>query len=73
MAYKAKPWPYQALGALENSLSHLKNIERATAEAQRAVRDGKQLDVVIMLSDIRTQAMLAHSTLVAARAGKYSE
>jgi hypothetical protein len=73
MAYKPEKWPYKAKGALEDSLSHLRNIERETASAQQAVIDGKTLEVMKKLSDIRTQAMLAHSILVGAQAGQYAE
>ena len=71
MAYKPAKWPSYALEALENTLSYLRDIERATSAAQQAVIDGNKLDAVVTMSDIRTRAMLAHSALVAAKAGKY--
>jgi uncharacterized protein YeaC (DUF1315 family) len=73
MAYKPKPLGYKANAALEDVMSWLKNIERATAEAQQATIDNKPLVVMKVLSDIRTQAMLSHSTIVEARAGKFAE
>ena len=73
MGYKPKPLGYKANAALEDVLSLLMDIERATGIAQKAVVDGKQLESVMHMSDIRTKAMLAHSTIVEARAGKYSE
>lgn len=73
MAYKPKPLGYKALGILEDIQSHLKNIERASEVAQQAVIDGKALVAMKTMSDIRTQAMLGHSLVVAARAGKYEE
>lgn len=71
MPYKAKPWPYHASGALEDALSLLKDAERATAQAQQAAIRGDLGNVIVSASDIRTQIMLAHSTLVLAKAGKY--
>lgn len=71
MGYEAKKWPYKALGTLEDTLSLLKDIERASAAAQKAVIDGDKLVGVMVMGDIRTKAMLAHSKLVNARAGEY--
>lgn len=71
MGYKAQKWPYRAKEALEDTLSHLKNVERATATAQEAVINGDKLIAVKVMSDIRTQVMLAHSILIRAQAGEY--
>ena len=73
MGYKAEKWPYKANGALEDVLSLLKDIEKASGSAQKAVIEGDKLVGVMVMGDIRTKAMLAHTTLVEARAGKYSE
>jgi hypothetical protein len=73
MAYKPKPLGYKANAALEDVLSYLKSIERETAEAQQATIDNRPLVIMKMLSDIRTKAMLSHSILVEARAGKFAE
>lgn len=71
MPYKPKPWPYQAIGALEDVTSYLKDIERLAHEVQAAAVNGDKLQCVMIAGTIRTKAMLAHSTLVAAKAGEY--
>ena len=73
MAYKPAKWPSYALEALEDTLSLLKDIEKETAAAQQAVVDGDKLTAVIVMSAVRTGAMKAHSTLIQAKAGKYSD
>jgi len=71
MGYKPERWPYKALGTLEDTLSILKDIERASGAAQKAVIDGDKLVGVMVMGDIRTKAMMAHSMLVGAKAGEY--
>lgn len=73
MGYKPKPLGYKALGTLESVQSHLKNIEKATAEAQQAVIENKPLIAMKIMSDIRTQSMLGHSLIVQAKAGEFEE
>lgn len=73
MGYKPKALGYKANGVVEDVLSYLKDIERASRTAQDAVIEGDKLVGVMVMGDIRSKAMLAHSTLVEARAGKYGE
>lgn len=73
MGYKPERWPYKALGTLEDVLSMLKDIERAMNQAQKDVVDGKKLEAVITMGDIRIKAVLAHSKLVGAKAGEYEQ
>jgi hypothetical protein len=71
MGYKPAKWPSYALGALEDALSIMRDIERETERAQQAAADGKPLEAVMLMSNIRTKSMTAHSTLIQAKSGEY--
>lgn len=71
MAYKPAKWPTYALEALEDALSLIEDIEKRTGQAQRATVDGRQLEAVILMSDIRAAATKAHSTLIRGKTGEY--
>ena len=71
MAYKPAKWPTYALESLEDVLALLQEIESEAAQAQRHAREGDRLNAVIVLSDIRTKAMLGHSALIQGKAGEY--
>jgi hypothetical protein len=73
MSYKARPMGYKASGALEDVLSLLMDAERITSQAHRAVVEDDKWSAVVSMSDIRTKIMLAHSTIVLAKAGKFED
>lgn len=73
MPYKAKALGYKASGALEDVLSLLMDAERATGQAQKNLGANDIWDAVVLMSDVRTKIMLAHSTIVMAKAGKFED
>jgi hypothetical protein len=73
MSYKARPMGYKASGALEDALSLLMDAERITGQAQKNVGEDDKWNAIILMSDIRTKIMLAHSTIVLAKAGKFED
>lgn len=73
MGRKAKPWPSYALWALEDVSALLMDIQGKATQAQRAIRDGKQLEAVIALADIRDAASKALRKLEQARHSDYQE
>ena len=73
MGRKAKPWPSYALWALEDVTAILLDIQTGATKAQRAIRDGKQLEAVIQLADIRDAANRALRKLEQARHSDYQE
>lgn len=73
MGRKAKPWPTYALWALEDVTAILLDIKTNASKAQRAIRDGKQLEAVIVLADIRDGASTALRKLEQARNSGYTQ
>lgn len=71
MGRKAKPWPSYALWALEDVTAILLSIQSNARKAQAAVKDGKQLEAVIALADIRDGAVNALRKLEQARSSDY--
>lgn len=73
MGYKPAKWPTYALRALETALLRLKEIDKLSAHAQKALVDGRQGDAVIALGDVRIESMLIYTSLVEAKNGTYQE
>lgn len=73
MGRKAKPWPSYALWALEDVSALLLTIQEQALKAQRAIRDGKQLEAVIALADVRDSASKALRKLEQARTSNYEQ
>jgi hypothetical protein len=70
MTRKRQPWPRSALWALEDTLACLSEIEADARKAQALVVEGKTLDAVMMLGDIRTKCAEARITLAKGRSGE---
>jgi hypothetical protein len=71
MGYKPARWPSKALGALEDALSIIMDVDKELEKAQKATAEGKSLDAVMIMSNARTKGMKAHSTLIQAKSGEY--
>lgn len=70
---RPKKWPSYTLEALEDIQAHAKTQQRLTRQAQEAVLDGKQLEAILLLGDIRDKAAEVVSLTVQAYTGAYQE
>lgn len=70
MTRKRLPWPRSALWALEDSLADLAEIEKRARQVQALIAEGKSMDAIMLLSDIRTLCADARITLSKARTGE---
>lgn len=69
MSYKPAKWPTYANEALEDALTYILEIERQAARLQK--QSAANGDALIAISDMRVNAMKAHSTLIQAKSGDY--
>lgn len=63
-------WPRYALWALEDTQANLLDIGQKAREAQEALRQGRTLDAVILLGDIRNLSMDGRNTLHKSKEGE---
>jgi hypothetical protein len=68
---KPKRWPNYALDALEEIRQQFRETQRLTRQAQEAVLEGKQLEAIVLLGDIRDRASQGVSLTVQAYTGDY--
>lgn len=85
MPRAARPWPTRAMWVLEDTKASadvlaavFHNIDELAREAQTAVRNGKGLEAVIVLGDLRNRAVVGvgetitiKDRLTKARNGEY--
>lgn len=66
-----KRWPNYALDALEDIQMQFKEMQRLTRQAQEAVLEGRQLEAIVLLGDIRERAVRGVSLTIQAYTGTY--
>ena len=71
MAYKRKPWPYEALRYNKAGEAAFNEIELLATEAQAQLRDRDLLGATTTLSTIRNMAKDGEVLMIRARLGEY--
>lgn len=67
----AREWPTRAMWVLEDTKALAQEIDGLAREAQLAIKDGHNLEAIIVLGDVRNRALTIFDKLTKARAGDY--
>jgi hypothetical protein len=73
MSAKPKKWPSYALSSLENAQSLFQDIDKTAKEAQLAIQAGREIEAIIILSDVREMAIRGVGHMQQAYTGNYAD